>query len=119
MDNDINSMRNSIKRLSMQASRRASLPDRAIAERDLGDVQPWGVAALVAAALGIIAYSFMQALADIRRPFLKAQDNAALAKKYAKESQKLAKQAQGYAKKAKADAKRQRAELARHQQNAR
>jgi uncharacterized protein HemX len=109
-------VRNTIKRLSMQASRRASLPDRAIAERDLGDVQPWGIAALVAMGLGIIAYSVLQAINDVRRPFLKAQDNAKLAKQYASESKKLAKKAKDYAKKAGAEAKRHHAEVKKHEQ---
>ena len=107
-------MRNTIKRLSIQASRRSSLPDRAIAESDLGDVQPWGIAALLAMGLGIIGYSIVRALADVRRPYLKADDNAKLAKQYAKESQKLAKKAQGYAGKAKAEAKRHHAEVKKH-----
>jgi hypothetical protein len=111
----ISGVRNTIQRLSMQASRRSSLPDRAIAERDLGDVQPWGIAALVAIALGLIAYSVAQALNDVRRPFLKAEDNARLAKQYASESKKLAKQAQGYASKAKAEAKRHHAEAQKQQ----
>lgn len=113
MSNDnteLSSVRNTIKRLNIQAQRRAALPDRAIAESDLGDVQPWGIGALVAMVLGIIAYSFARALSDIRRPFLKAEDNAKLAKQYAKESQKLAKQAKGYAKKAKAEAQRHQVE---------
>ncbi len=107
----ISGVRNTIKRLSMQASRRSSLPDRAIAESDLGDVQPWGVAALLAMGLGIIGYSVVRALGDVRRSFLKAEDNAKLAKQYAKESQKLAKKANGYASKAKAEAKRHHDEL--------
>ena len=99
-------MRNTIKRLNMQAQRRAALPDRAIAESDLGDVQPWGVAALLAMGLGIIGYAIARAMNNVRRPFLKAEDNAKLAKQYAKQSQKLAKQAKGFAAKAKAAAKR-------------
>ncbi len=111
-------MRNTIKRLSMQASRRASLPDRAIAESDLGDVQPWGIAALVAMALGIIIYSVAQAINDVRRPFLKADDNAKLAKQYASESKKLAKKAKDYAKKAEAEAKRHDVEVKKQEAEA-